>query len=715
MSNHVSANNIFSKFWYDITDWFTSTRYLNEDSFITRLRYFQITSFSFLFITSFAYFLGNLGASYIVTATTCMLLIFIRYLLDNKKEKEAYLLMLVCINTSIILLTAVEGIHSGVFLYFFPSIISFVFLADLTSKKNVILTYTIGISSFLLAILFAPDNGNLNEVLTGMNRKNFSINLILAFLLVVSMSFTLAKENTRKQAVLRNKEKFLDTIFNSSLHTEIIMEVKNGLISSCNRHASSLFGLSDDQSLNNRPVRELFVEVTQDPQGELTKNMFAPLHNWEGELTCKRYDGSVFPGSISIVSFTYMDKEFKKITIVDIAEKNAILNELQEAKMKAEESVFIKSQFLSHMSHELRTPLNGIIGSTNLLLQDDFLPGQKDQLEVLRFSSEHMLNLINDILDLSKLEANKIQLDVAVVDIHHLIHKIISPFVPQFEEKEVLLEVAVDPSLNNDLLADATRLNQVLTNLLSNALKFTAKGSVKVELKGLSVNNESTTIEISVTDTGIGIPLDKREQIFGQFNQADIKTTRKYGGTGLGLTISRKLVKLMGGELKVESKYQKGSRFYFDITLPVHSGLKKTFVSDDKQLNEIKQLKGLKVLIAEDNPINMMIATKFLDKWGIVYEKAKNGLEAISLFEKGSFDLVLMDLEMPEMDGYGALNIIREKQPAIPAIAFTAAVFENMKENLLDKGFNDYIQKPFRPIDLQAKLVAFSEMVGKRA
>jgi CheY-like chemotaxis protein len=188
-----------------------------------------------------------------------------------------------------------------------------------------------------------------------------------------------------------------------------------------------------------------------------------------------------------------------------------------------------------------------------------------------------------------------------------------------------------------------------------------------------------------------------------------VKTTRKYGGTGLGLTISQKLVRLMGGELKVESKYNQGSRFYFEVTLPVHYSQKKLKINEGEKIIDDKKLNGIKVLIAEDNPINMKIASRFLDKWGVVYEKATNGLEAVSLFENNDFDLVLMDLEMPEMDGYGALKAIRGINSTIPAIAFTAAVFDNMKESLKNSGFNDFIQKPFRPQDLQAKLVAFSE------
>ncbi len=380
----------------------------------------------------------------------------------------------------------------------------------------------------------------------------------------------------------------------------------------------------------------------------------------------------------------------------------------------AEESVAVKSQFLSHMSHELRTPLNGIIGATNLLLQDSHLPEQNEHLNILKFSTEHMMSLINDILDLSKLEADKIKLEEIAVEIPKFLNTLSSSFTQQFNDKDVLFEVEVDPDLKRPVLTDPTRLNQVLSNLLSNALKFTVSGSVKLIVKPLSVKSDTIDIEFSVSDTGIGISEEKKNKIFEQFTQADVKTTRKYGGTGLGLTISQRLVRLMGGELKVESKYNKGSKFFFVIQVPVHNGRQKLYVNA-KAPTDNHQLKGLKVLIAEDNPVNMMIAARFLDKWGVRLTKAKNGIEAVSLFGQYPFDLVLMDLDMPEMDGYGALSAIRNINADIPAIAFTAAVFDNMKENLAICGFNDYIQKPFRPEDLHSKLVSFSEGLSKSA
>jgi signal transduction histidine kinase/CheY-like chemotaxis protein len=714
MNENLSIGKRVSIFFEEVVDWFSTNRYLNENSFTTRLRYFQITAFLIFFVTSFLNFLSNYGASYCITATACFVLVIIRYVLDRNKIMTAYYSLLICINLALILLTAVGGIESGVFLFFFPAIISFVFLVDVNNKKNVFVTYTISLGSFMIAILLAK-TFNLQEILKKSHKDNFQINLLFSFSLIGWMSYSLASENKKKQGILKNKEVFLDTVFNSSLHAEIIVDIKDGLISDHNSHASLLFAAQEGDILINKPLQGLFLESMQKEESELFQEMCNPLKNWNGELTCQRVDGSVFPASISIVSFQYNNKEYKKITITDITEKNQILNDLHAAKRKAEELAHIKSQFLSHMSHELRTPLNGIIGSTNLLLQDKCLPEQNEQLNVLKFSSEHMLNLINDILDLSKLEADKIQLEKNVVDIGRFINSVASPFIPQYEEKDVLFEVEIDDNLKRPILADTTRLNQILTNLLSNALKFTVNGSVKLIVKGLSVKSDSNNIEFSIIDTGIGISEENRKKIFEQFAQADVRTTRRYGGTGLGLTISQKLVNLMGGELKVESKYNKGSRFYFDITVPVHAGKEKAYVNDKVILKNEGKLKGLKILIAEDNPINMMIASRFLDKWGVVHEKAKNGLEAVSLFDSNSFDVLLMDLDMPEMDGYGALDAIRKMNPNIPAIAFTAAVFDNMKESLRSSGFDDYIQKPFRPEDLHSKLVAFSGNLGKSA
>lgn len=698
----------------ELLDWFSPDKYLGGDTFAARLRSYQTTAFVIFFACSFFNFLSFFTYSYIITSISCFILIVVRHFIERNKLHTAYTLLLLCFNISLILLVYVEGLSSGIYLFFFPCIISFAFLADFTNKRNLQFTYGACISSFVISILIAPDHTLMQPVAGKIHSANFNINIFLSALLIAWMSFSLSRENHRKQTVLKSKEVFLNTIFNSSLHAEVIVDMENGLISDHNIQTGPLFEIAENTSLVGTPACELFYELSLEGSEELYNQMCSPAINWEGELTCIRLDGSGFPGHVRISGFEYHGNAFKKITITDITERKQILNELKAAKEKAEESAAVKTQFLSNMSHELRTPLNGIIGATNLLLQDKYLASQAEQLNVLKFSSEHMLSLINDILDLSKLDADKVKLERIAVDIPKFINTISSPFTQQFKDKGLSFEVVVDPNFRRPVIADPTRLNQVLTNLLSNALKFTSSGGVKLEAKAISIKSENNHIEFSVTDTGIGISEEKRRRIFDQFTQADERTTRKYGGTGLGLTISQKLVGLMNGELKVESKYNKGSRFYFDIVLPVHQGKDKVYINDKAPADNTK-LKGLKVLIAEDNPINMMIASKFLDKWGVEYCKAKNGFEAVALFEEHNFDVILMDLEMPEMDGYSALKEIRKRDTDIPAIAFTAAVFENMREKLTASGFNDYIQKPFQPDDLHLRLAKFSGSQSKRA
>jgi signal transduction histidine kinase/CheY-like chemotaxis protein len=371
-------------------------------------------------------------------------------------------------------------------------------------------------------------------------------------------------------------------------------------------------------------------------------------------------------------------------------------------KEKAEAASRTKSLFLSNMSHELRTPLNGIIGSTNLLLQEQKDGVINQQLEVLKYSSEHMLVIINDILDFNKIEAGKLQLDRNIFNLQHLISKIATIFRQQFEAKQVSFFVEFDDRLDKEVIADDTRLTQVISNLISNALKFTHQGEVRFAIRLESSTSDVMMVSFSVSDTGIGIPENKMDAIFMSFTQADTKTNRQYGGTGLGLTISRKIVEMSGGKLKVESIVEKGSRFFFTIPIRVIQS-KKSFINETT-LKQLRPLKGIQVLLAEDNKINMLVARRFLNNWNVNIKEATNGLEAVELFKSNSFDLILMDLEMPVMDGYEAMAEIRKVNINIPAIAFTASVFDNMKTKLLSAGFNDFISKPFRPEELHGKI-----------
>jgi CheY-like chemotaxis protein len=254
------------------------------------------------------------------------------------------------------------------------------------------------------------------------------------------------------------------------------------------------------------------------------------------------------------------------------------------------------------------------------------------------------------------------------------------------------------------MFTDETRLNQVLSNLLSNAIKFTETGSISLTAKQLYASSEKATVQFVVKDTGIGIPEVKHREIFRSFTQADIDTTRKYGGTGLGLTISKRLINMFNSELMLKSQEGKGSEFFFTIVLRINQ-TSRLYVEEDKT-RHLPSLEGVRILIAEDNKVNMSIAKRFMTKWGIVVDEAVNGKEAVDRFQRGSYDLMLIDLEMPEMDGPTALNEIRRFNTTVPAMAFTAAVYDNMENDLMKKGFVDYIHKPFRPEVLHSKIAS---------
>jgi signal transduction histidine kinase/CheY-like chemotaxis protein len=380
--------------------------------------------------------------------------------------------------------------------------------------------------------------------------------------------------------------------------------------------------------------------------------------------------------------------------------------ELLVAKNTAEQASNAKAAFLSNMSHELRTPLNGIIGTAHILQTEKKPDEVQKHIEVLRYLSEHMTGLVNDILDYSKLESGKLEIHQTRFNIAELYHKISLIFKNTINDKALAFAVDVDPQFSGfDVLGDEMKVMQVMNNFLSNATKFTEKGIINVYASVVTKNNDSVKILMGVKDTGIGISKEHIETIFEGFRQVDGDTTRKYGGTGLGLTISKSIIELMNGAMFLASEPGIGSNFYFTIDLPV---LKKEPVTnvgrDYTQASLTRKMKDFKILLAEDNPINMVVARKIMQKWGVQITEANNGADAVSKFKTGTFDLVLLDLEMPEMDGRQAAKLITTQDPGMQVIAFTAAFYENIREDLAHYGFTDYMPKPFKPEDLYEKI-----------
>lgn len=396
----------------------------------------------------------------------------------------------------------------------------------------------------------------------------------------------------------------------------------------------------------------------------------------------------------------YGDNLFKGYigSCVDITDRKETEDDLLIAKIVAESANIAKSQFLSSMSHEIRTPMNGVLGMAQLLEMTDLTEAQKEYVAALKLSGKNLLSLINDILDLAKIEAGKVKLELAAFSLHHCIKDIVMmhDIIEQKKGFDLNLELAGDiPHL---LVGDQLRVKQILNNLLGNAVKFTAQGSVTISTKLLQQHDASVLIQIAVRDTGIGISPEALEKIFNPFIQENSSTTRQYGGTGLGLTISRRLAELLGGDITVESTPGCGS--CFSVTLPFIIAKETCVTPMVPPITPLLRRDGpsLRILFAEDDPINIAFGTSLFSKLGHDFIVVENGRDCLAALEQGPFDLVLMDIQMPVMNGEEALRQIREKEQGTafrqPVIALTAYALRGEKERFLEAGFDGYVSKP---------------------
>ncbi len=383
-------------------------------------------------------------------------------------------------------------------------------------------------------------------------------------------------------------------------------------------------------------------------------------------------------------------------------QRRIMLDNLITARQKAEEAAQSKQLFMSTMSHEIRTPLNEVIGITNLLLQGNPREDQMDFIKTLRFSGNHLLTLVNDVLDYNKMESGKIVFEQTQFNLNDFLDEIMRSYSFRSKAKHLDFTIRKEGDLPGEVIGDQIRLNQILSNLLSNALKFTNQGGITVTIRETERRNGKANLQFSVRDTGIGIPREKHSAIFESFTQASSDTTRRFGGTGLGLAICKKLVELQGGTIKVISEPGLGSTFIFNLFLEVSD--KSARASEGETAESYIGLEGKKILIAEDNKINFFVANKFLTGWGIIVSHAENGQLAIEKIQQEDFDLVLMDLHMPIMDGIEATRIIREssdpKIKDIPIVALTAAIMSESHDKIDKLNINDYVLKPFKPHDL---------------
>lgn len=425
------------------------------------------------------------------------------------------------------------------------------------------------------------------------------------------------------------------------------------------------------------------------------------------ETSVKRKDGSLIYVELTIVAiktkYDYLFNAFFR----DITGRKVIDNEIREAKVLAEKSTKAKSVFLSNMSHEIRTPLNVILGLTGILQKSDFQNPNIDRknLDGIKFSAENLLDLINDVLDFSKIEAGKLTLQKTDFNILELMQNVSRGFKIKAEEKGLHYKMNIDQSLPNFIIGDQLRLNQILTNLLGNAIKFTAKGDITLIINQETANDNNVTINFSVQDSGVGIPKDKLDYIFESFYQVHKPGKSKIEGTGLGLSISKQLIELQGGKLLAHSIPNIGSTFSFSIEYE-RSTLKSSDLIKDKT-SSIKNhhLSGMNVLIVEDNKMNQFFIQQLFSNWKIKADIADHGKMALEMLEDHQYDLILMDMHMPIMDGEEATKKIREsKNPAlqqIPIIACSADVFPESKKKAIEAGMNFYITKPISEKSLE--------------
>ena len=416
--------------------------------------------------------------------------------------------------------------------------------------------------------------------------------------------------------------------------------------------------------------------------------------------------------AIKVLSNNNSDLE---LDVDNLTELLQILHNQIDYKKESEKQLFIskiiaekaneaKSEFLSIMSHEIRTPLNAIIGLIYIMEKERTVESFNENFDVLKISAQNLFLLLNNILDFNKIEAGKIDLESISFNFKDLVLEIVRSLQAKTFENQNKIEVVVSDNFIENIVSDPLRISQIFTNLILNAIKFTKNGLIQVKIEQINEINNHSLFKVQICDNGIGIDLEKFNSIFQKFTQADTKTSREYGGSGLGLVITKTLLNLLGSEIELESEIGIGSKFSFVLNLPVFN--KNSKINNDLNTVDYKEqnLEGLKVLLVEDNLINVAIAKKILKKWNVDVDLALNGLVGVEKHKSNKYDVILMDLSMPVMDGYEATINIRSIDSSIPIIALTASTSYLSLEKAMQIGINEYITKPFNPRELNLKL-----------
>ena len=395
------------------------------------------------------------------------------------------------------------------------------------------------------------------------------------------------------------------------------------------------------------------------------------------------------------------------ILITDINTRNKLENDLRIAKKQADENAVMKEQFMANMSHEIRTPMNSILGFSDLLQKTNLDKTQSEYLMAVKASGSNLLNIINDILDFSKIEAGQLNIEKISFNMFDVLESLKIMFAPKALEKKIAFNVHIDKKTPHYVFGDTTRLSQILINLINNAIKFTQQGEVTLSCEIKTIEHDIVQFVFKVKDTGIGIPADKLTSVFERFNQGNTETTRKFGGNGLGLAIVKQLVEIQNGDISLKSNEGIGSEFLVKISYPISYEDKHATVEQTNVPLKINSDKPLNILLVEDHKLNQKLASTYLINFGLHVDLAENGLEAIDKLNIKQYDLILMDIQMPLLDGYNTSKKIREElKNFVPIIAMTANIMPHEKEKCLSYGMNDYLSKPFKEVDLYNILIA---------
>lgn len=528
---------------------------------------------------------------------------------------------------------------------------------------------------------------------------------MLFFSFIIQFIISRSKQNILSH--LRVHRDILQAISNKSEHALVVSDT-SGVIIDMNPSGALLFGYELNELIGKDFAVLRKYELTPN---EIEEGLqIIKLNNsWSIETMLVRKDHSEFHAYVSIASIKRGELDLLVYRVRDMNDEIIQKAELIKSKEAAEAAALAKSQFVATMSHEIRTPLNGVIGMASLLQSTPLNPRQQEYADTIQKSGQSLMVLINDILDFSKIESGKMILDEQPTDLRECVIEVTDLLRPHAESKGLVVSLDIEADLPEVLYADSSRIKQVLLNLLGNAIKFTERGFVRCRIFSKPANDNKTKVTVVIEDTGVGIPENKMHILFESFSQADATTSRKFGGTGLGLTISKEIIELMDGRISAESAEGIGSKFVFSIVLN-NSDEKLELKSQELELLDPSLFENYQILIAEDNFVNQRVLQYMLETLGLKSEVASNGVEVIEIMEKKQVDIVLMDVQMPEMDGMEATKIIRHRfGENVHIIAMTANSGKGDKERCLACGMNDFISKPFVIEQVSASLLEWRQ------